>query len=96
MGGSTGALFGSYDGLTLDRYFQSAILKYFWTPRLTLFVEYFAPFEGHYHDGSTGDVLDTGVKWCFFNNVQLDWIIAYPGVKNGSGYFTGAGLSFRY
>ena len=95
VGGSTGMILGTHRSLTVDTYFQSAILKFFWTPRLTLFTEYYAIFMDDYYN-SSGGVFDFGIKWHAYNNLQYDFIAAFPGVQDGSGFYCGAGVSYRY
>ncbi len=95
VGGSSGLVIGTNNGTTVDHFFQSAILKFHWTRRLTLFTEYYEVFTDQYYGGN-GAGIDAGVKWRFFNNAQLDWIIGRPGIHDGNGVFTSAGFSFRY
>ena len=95
FGGSSGWIIGTHGGMTVDHFFQSAVLKYHWTPRLTWFTEYYYVAADQYYGGPNGGV-DTGLKWRFFNNAQLDWVIGRPGIEDGNGYFTGVGFSFRY
>ena len=95
VGGSTGWLVGSEGGLTVDSFFQSAMLKFFWTPRLTLFTEFYSISIDDYY-GSAPDIVDFGVKWHAYNNLQYDFIAAFPLIRDGSGCYIGAGVSYRY
>jgi hypothetical protein len=95
VGGSSGFSVGSGldgSGMSLDSYFQSAIFKFFWTPRLTLFTEFYSISTSV----DSPDVVDFGLKWLAYNNVQYDFIAGFPLVRDGSGCYISAGVSYRY
>jgi hypothetical protein len=98
VGGSTGWIVGlgvDGSGMTVDSFFQSAMLKFFWTPRLTLFTEFYSISIDQAY-GDAPNVVDFGVKWRAYNNLQYDFIAAFPLIKDASGCYTGAGVSYRY
>ncbi len=105
LGGSTGAFFYGFSDLSVMQYFQSAILRFHYSPRLSLFCEWFGVFQrpvsyagNLYGDFEFMPYFNTGVQFRPLANIQLDWQIGVPLPEQvqPDGIFTGCGLSFRY
>jgi hypothetical protein len=99
IGGSTGAVFNDLtEDIAIMQYFQSVILRFHWTPRTSLFFEWYTTASKQAGDTYWYPIADTGIQWRPLANLQLDWRIGLPlgGERQMSGVFTGVGASVRY
>jgi hypothetical protein len=98
LGGSTGAVFANLaNQIAINEFFQSAILRYHWSPQVSLFIEWYTMVRNY--DGATWyPFTDLGIQWRPLANLQFDWRIGIPvgDVTDVDGLFTGVGVSVRY
>jgi len=98
IGGSTGAVFLDIENINFNNGFQSVIARFQFSPRFSVFCEYYGFFRGDFDDFSWSPLGDMGVQWRPLANLQIDWRIGLPleDVDPPESFFTGVGASVRY
>jgi hypothetical protein len=76
LGGSTGAVFDVYDEFDINEFFQSAIVRFNWTPKWMLFFEGYAvfgqqPSQRHTSSGWYG--LPSGFSGVYFGSLTTSY-----------------------